>query len=157
MNVFAAVAARASATSPSGSRRHCSANGAIATGSAMRCPSTLDSSERALVSTSTRGRKCQRAKASVLSRIVRSSPAPPATYTYAPGARRSFANAWSSATVRIRARSTGSRTTVTGEPDSARLHPVQEVDEIFARRPEDIEVVDLLGAGRLDVVRLARG
>jgi len=79
MKIPAAVAARAVATSPSGSRRPCSANGAMPMGIATRRPRTVVERSRALVSTRTRGMKRQRAKASVFSRIVRSSPDPPAT------------------------------------------------------------------------------
>ena len=91
MKTPAAVAARAVATSPSGSRRPCSANGAIPIGIVTRRPRMVVERSRALVSTSTRGMKRHRAKASMFSRIVRSSPAPPATYTYAPGDRRCLA------------------------------------------------------------------
>src|SRR5438045_9105951 len=102
---------------------------------------------------STRGTNFHRAKASMLSRMVGSAPAPPATYTYAPGVRRSLAAAWNSGTVRSFKTSTRSRTMVTA--GSARLHPVQKVDEVLPRGTEHVEVEDLLGAGGLDVVRLA--
>src|SRR5437762_29450 len=145
MKVFAMVAARAIATSPSGSRRHCSANGAMPMGMATCLPRIVVARLRPLVSTSTRGTNCHRAKASMLSRMVRSSPAPPATYTYAPGVRRSLAAAWNSGTVRRFETSTRSRTMVTAR--SARLHPVQKADEVPPRGTGDVEVEDLLGAG----------
>src|SRR5207248_6509179 len=100
-------------------------------------------------------RNFHRANASMLSRMVRSSPDPPATYTYAPAEMRSLATAWKSGTVRSLARSTWSRTTVIAS--SARLHPVQQMDEVSTRRAEYVEVEHLLGPGGLDVVRLPRG
>src|SRR6266849_7155215 len=65
--------------------------------------------------------------------------------------------ACSSSTVRILDTSTVSCATVMALTGSARLHPVQEVDEILSGRAEHVEIADRLRAGRLDVVRLPRG
>ena len=72
-----AVAARAVATSPSGSSSRCIANGATRTGSDTGVPSKVVAADAPPTSTSTRGRKRQRPKAARLARSVTSSPAPP--------------------------------------------------------------------------------
>src|SRR5713101_3555649 len=64
--------------------------------------------------------------------------------------------ACSSPTVRILDTSTVSCATVMALTGSARLHPVQEVDEILSGRAEHVEIADRLRAGRLDVVWLPR-
>ena len=78
MIVPAAAAARAIATSPSGSTRRWKATGATSSGIETSVPSTVVAVLTSQTSTSIRGRSRRRAKAATLSRSVRSSPAPPA-------------------------------------------------------------------------------
>jgi hypothetical protein len=78
ITVPVAAAARAVDSSASGSASRWNAVGATSTGSATSVPSTVVAVETVLMSTSTRGRSSQRAKATRFSRSVCSSPAPPA-------------------------------------------------------------------------------
>ena len=78
MIVPAAAAARAMPTSPSGCASRWNATGATSTGIDTVVPSTVVAVDGSATSTSTRGRSCQRRKASTFSRSVHSSSAPPA-------------------------------------------------------------------------------
>jgi hypothetical protein len=78
ITVPAAAAARAVAASPSGWHMRWKAVGATSSGIDTGVPRTVVRVVVVLTSTSMRGRSCQRANASTLSRSVRSSPAPPA-------------------------------------------------------------------------------
>ena len=77
MSAPVAAAARAVASSPSGSSSPCIANGAIPSGDATGVPSSVVAAVTVLTSTSIRGRSCQRSYAATLPRSVTSSPAPP--------------------------------------------------------------------------------
>ena len=79
ITVPALAAARAVASSPSGSQSRWKAVGATSTGSATSLPSTVVAAVTLPTSTSTRGRSSQRSKAAAFPRSVCSSPAPPAT------------------------------------------------------------------------------
>ena len=78
MIVPTAAAARAIATSPSGSTSRCNATGATRKGIETSVPRTVVDALTEPTSTSTRGRSRRRANAATLSRSVRSSAAPPA-------------------------------------------------------------------------------
>ncbi len=74
-----AAAARATASSPSGSSIDCNPIGASATGAGIRVLSTVTARSRAETSRSIRGTIRQRRNASRFARTVVSRPAPPRT------------------------------------------------------------------------------
>jgi hypothetical protein len=96
--VPAAAAARATATSPSGSTA-CTPVGEIRTGKETSWPITVVESSRSLDRSATRGRNPSSLNALTLSSIVAPASAPATSARYTPLGSRRLARRWASATV----------------------------------------------------------